>query len=95
MKKKAAEAERARIETENKRRQDEYQQKIADGKKRVGELNARFADWYYIIADNVFRKIHLGRDEIVRREEPPKKDKERQGQAHRAQVPARSGGGLR
>jgi hypothetical protein len=73
--KKVVEAERARIEKENKRRQDEYQQKIADGKKRVGELNARFADWYYVISDDVYRKIHLGRDEIVKKKEPPKKGK--------------------
>jgi hypothetical protein len=71
--KKAAEAaERARIEKDNKRKQDEYQQKIADGKKRVDELNARFADWYYVISDEVYRKIHLGRDELVKKKEPAK-----------------------
>ena len=50
----AEDAERERIEKENKRKQEEYDQKIADGKKRVGELNARFADWYYVISDEVY-----------------------------------------
>jgi hypothetical protein len=69
------EAQRARVEKENKRRQEEYQQQLADGKKRVAELNARFADWYYIIADNVYKKIHLNRDAIVK-----KKDKKKEGE---------------
>ena len=65
--KRAADAERLRIETENKRKQDEYEQKVKDGKKKVGDLNARFADWYYVISDDVYRKIHLGRDEIIKK----------------------------
>ncbi|MCE5269247.1 MAG: DUF4340 domain-containing protein [Planctomycetaceae bacterium] len=70
--KKALQAERDRVQKDNKRKQDEYDQKVADGKKRVAELNARFADWYYIISDDVFRKIHLGRDEIVKKKDKPK-----------------------
>ena len=69
---KALEAERARIEKENKRKQEEYEQQIADGTKKVKELNARFADWYYVISDEVYRKIHLGHDDIVMKK--PKKD---------------------
>ncbi len=69
---KALEAQRARIEKENKRKQDEYDQQVADGKKKVKELNARFADWYYVISDEVYRKIHLGRDQIVMKK--PKKE---------------------
>jgi hypothetical protein len=63
--KKAQEAERSRVEKENKRRQEEYDQQIADGKKKVAELNARFADWYYVISDDVYRKIHLGHDQLL------------------------------
>jgi hypothetical protein len=62
---KAEKAERARIDRDNKRKQDEYDRQVADGKKKVKELNARFADWYYVISDDVYRKIHLSRDEIV------------------------------
>ncbi|HID33565.1 MAG TPA: pyridoxal-phosphate dependent enzyme, partial [Anaerolineae bacterium] len=32
---------------------------------RVKELNERFADWYYIISDEVYRKIHLSRDIVA------------------------------
>lgn len=60
------EAERRRIERENKHKMDEYSEKIEKAKKRVEELNSRFSDWYYVISDDVYQKIHLGRDEIVR-----------------------------
>jgi hypothetical protein len=72
---KALETERARIEKDNKRKQEEYDQQIADGQKKVKELNGRFADWYYVISDEVYRKIHLGRDEIVMKK--PKKEPEK------------------
>jgi hypothetical protein len=68
---KAREAELERIRTENKRRLDEYEELKAKGQARVKELNDRFADWYYVISNSEFEKIHLGRDEIVK----PKEDK--------------------
>lgn len=73
---KALQADRERIEKDNKRKQEEYDQKIADGQKRVAELNARFADWYYVISDEVYRKIHLNHDEIIKKKDKPgdKKD---------------------
>jgi len=64
-----AEKERERIEKENQRKQDEYDEKIAEGEKKVKELNDRFADWYYIISDEVYQKIHLTRDQIVKKKE--------------------------
>jgi hypothetical protein len=73
---KALKAERERIEKENKRKQEEYDQKVADGKKRVGELNNRFADWYYVISDEVYRKIHLNHDELFRKKEKGKEKKD-------------------
>jgi hypothetical protein len=66
---KALQAERARIEKENQRKLDEYNGKIASGKKRVEELNRRFADWYYIISDAEYRKIHLSRDDVIKKKE--------------------------
>ena len=73
---KAAKAERERIEKENKRKQEEYDQKVADGKKRVGELNNRFADWYYVISDDVYRKIHLNHDELFKKKEKAQEKKD-------------------
>ncbi|MGQ9821509.1 MAG: DUF4340 domain-containing protein [Thermogutta sp.] len=62
-------AERERIEKENQRKRDEYQEKLKKGEERVKELNARFADWYYIISDEVYRKIRLSRQDIVKKKE--------------------------
>jgi len=81
--KEAAKAEleqrRDGIEKENKRRQEEYEQKLADGKKRVAELNARFADWYYIISESVYQEIHLGRSDLIK----PKEAKEGEEKAEK------------
>ena len=63
------EAQREKIEKENKRKQDEYEEKLAAGKKHAEELNARFADWYYIISDDVYKKIRLGHDEIIKKQD--------------------------
>ena len=62
-------ADRQRIEKENKRKQEEYEEKLAKGKERVKELNARFADWYYVISDDIYRKIHLTREQVVKKKE--------------------------
>jgi hypothetical protein len=35
-------------------------------------LNERFADWYYVISDDVYRKIHLSHDDLVKKKEKPK-----------------------
>ena len=83
--KKAEDAERQRIETENKRKLDEYEQKLKDGKKKVGDLNARFADWYYVISDDVYRKIHLGRDDIIKKKA---KEEKKNGEKKDESAPA-------
>jgi hypothetical protein len=62
-------AERDRIEKENKRKQEEFDKKVEDGKKEVKELNDRFAEWYYVISDDVFRKIRVNREELIRKKE--------------------------
>jgi len=67
-------AERERIEKDNQRKQEEYDEKLEKGRERVKELNARFADWYYVISDDVYKKIHLGRDKIVKKKKDEKKD---------------------
>ncbi|RIK79003.1 MAG: hypothetical protein DCC67_11040 [Planctomycetota bacterium] len=63
--------ERKKIEEENKRLQDEYQQTVEKGKKRVTELNERFGDWYYVISNDVYKQIHLGVDQLVKKKEKP------------------------
>jgi hypothetical protein len=64
-------AERAAIEQENQRLQDEYDETVAKGKKRVAELNKRFGDWYYVISNDVYKQIHLGRDQVFKKKGAP------------------------
>jgi hypothetical protein len=55
----ALEEARQRIEESNQRRQAEHEQALADGRKKAAELNARFADWYYVISDDVYKRIKV------------------------------------
>jgi len=64
-------AERKAIEQENQRLEDEYQETLKSGEKKVDELNARFGDWYYVISDDVYKQIHLGRDQIIHKKAKP------------------------
>jgi hypothetical protein len=66
---------RIAIEKENKRKQDEYDAAVKKGQDKVKELNDRFADWYFIISDDVYKKIHLGRADIVKKKEKAAADK--------------------
>ena len=63
----AALEERRRVERENRRKQDEYDDKVKAAQKRVKELNARFADWYYVVSDEEYAKIHLDRSGVVQK----------------------------
>ncbi len=64
----------ARINRENQRKLDERQDKLETAQKKVSELNYRFADWYYVISEDVFKKLHLGRGDIIRVSEKAKKE---------------------
>lgn len=43
-----------------------YEAKVEAGKKKVKELNARFAQWYYVISDENFTKMRLARKGLVK-----------------------------
>ena len=60
----ALEARRA-VERDNRRRQDDYDAKVKAAQRRVRDLNARFADWYYIVPTKEYAKIHLNRAAVV------------------------------
>lgn len=60
---------RRRVERENRRKQDDYDDKVKAAQKRVRELNGRFADWYYVVSDLEYTKIHLGRNSMVQKAE--------------------------
>jgi hypothetical protein len=63
----AAIEERRRVERENRRKEEEYDERVKAAQKRVKELNARFADWYYVVSDAEYAKIHLDRAGVVQK----------------------------
>ena len=65
---------RRQVERENRRKQETYDEKVVSGKKRVAELNGRFADWYYIVSEEEFKKIHLNRDAVIKSKAEPVSD---------------------
>lgn len=71
-KKKADEENIERIKKANERKKTDYDKKVADGKKKVKDLNKRFSEWYYVISDETYKKIHLGRDQVIKKKEAKK-----------------------
>jgi len=60
---------------ENQARQKEYekwQREVETGRQISRDLNARFADWYYVISAESFDKLHLKRQDLVVKKEPKK-----------------------
>jgi hypothetical protein len=69
--------ERKRIENENQRKQKEYDDKVKKAQTKAKELNDRFADWYYVVSDETYRKIHVGRGDVIKKKPvDEKKDSE-------------------
>jgi hypothetical protein len=66
--------EKEAVETANKREQERYDAEIESGKKRAAELSARFADWYYVISEDVYKKIHLTEENVFRSPKLPEAD---------------------
>lgn len=83
---------RAEVEKRNQRQQDLYDQKVAAAQQRVNELNDRFGDWYYVISDEVYKKIALDRDEILVAKE--RDDSEEGSPAAEAGPLGAAGGGI-
>ena len=70
-------ADRKRIETENQRKLDEYEATLKKGRENVKDLNLRFGDWYFVVDNDVFTKIRLGRDQVIKKKD--KKDEAADG----------------
>jgi hypothetical protein len=73
-----AKKEKEQIEKSNQREQERYDQAVEDGKKRAAKLTDRFADWYYVISEDVYKKIHLTQTNVFRE----KKKEETNNQHH-------------
>lgn len=63
-------AERESIERNNQRQQEIFNEKTAEGQKKVDSLNTKFADWFYIISEDVFKKIHLTGEDLIKKTAP-------------------------
>ena len=59
-------AERERIKRENDRKLTEFREKKNKAEARVKELNSRFADWYYVVSEDVYKKLRLNRTDFVK-----------------------------
>ena len=46
-------------------RHDQWKNKVDRGRKQTEQLNARFANWYYVISANSFDKLHLSRKDLT------------------------------
>ncbi|MHC4416278.1 MAG: DUF4340 domain-containing protein [Planctomycetota bacterium] len=56
---------RKKIDEDNQRKIQEHEKKLAEGREKARALNDRFADWYYVISDSVYKKIRLRRSDLV------------------------------
>jgi hypothetical protein len=64
------EAEQEKITRENQRKLDERKEQVEKAEKKVRELNARFADWYYVVPESTYRKLRLKQDQLFKGVEP-------------------------
>ena len=51
----------------NKQIEDEFAATVEAGKRRAQDLNLRFADWFFVISDDVFKKIHVNDGDLITR----------------------------
>jgi len=72
------EAARETITKNNKRKIDQRNEKLEAAKKKIAELNGRFADWYYVVSEDDYKKLRISLADLIQ----PKT------------APAASGGGL-
>lgn len=62
-------SERDRLIKEYDRKMDEYKEKVKEAKEKVDNLNFRFADWYYVISEDEYKRIHVRRSDVVTEKE--------------------------
>jgi hypothetical protein len=49
-------------------RHQEWERNVERSRDLAGSLNQRFADWYYVISEDSFKKIHLSKAELTKSE---------------------------
>lgn len=58
-------AERNAIIRRNQQMTDAYEYRRESAKNQVQQLNARFGDWYYVISNDVYQEVRLGKEDVV------------------------------
>lgn len=58
-----------RTNNDRKANHDTWLEQLNTGQQLSEELNARFADWYYVISAEDFNKVHLRRGDLIKRKE--------------------------
>ncbi len=61
--------ERERLNRENQRKLDEWNERLDNARQRVSELNVRFGDWYYVVAESQYNQIRLSLSDLVQDKE--------------------------
>ncbi len=89
-----AEEEKAKKEKEEyDQKKKDLEKKKEDGKKRADKLSLRFADWYYVIPADAFKKLRVDRPQLVKPKEAkpdekkPGEHKEGDGHKHDEKKP--------
>ncbi|MCH2130729.1 MAG: DUF4340 domain-containing protein [Pirellulaceae bacterium] len=52
--------------SEDERERDEKLEELNKAREKITKMNDRFANWYYIISEDVFKNIHLGRSDVIK-----------------------------
>lgn len=60
------EAVREQIARENQRLLDDRKEKMDGANKKVQELNARFSEWFYVVSDEVYKKVKINRESLIK-----------------------------
>jgi len=58
------EAEQEKITKENQRKLDARKDRLEEARRRVRDLNARFADWYYVIPEETYSVLRIKQSEL-------------------------------
>lgn len=44
---------------------EDHAQRVKDAEERVKDLNSRFADWYYLISEYTYNRLHLTKTDLI------------------------------
>lgn len=62
------EATQEKITKSNQRMLDARKDQLAEAEKEVRDLNARFADWYYVIPETTYTQLRISQEDLLKAE---------------------------